>query len=169
MQVSVVAGPGPNSPSGQVARPSLETWSPDARDFPLNIAVGFTALPSTQVQDEVRLAAGKAVGLNPGLGDMLALTTSSLQAPATPSVAAPAPSPAPQPPSLGQRIAAGISPALFWEVHLVPLLFVLLGAAFWLHRRRSAPRRLSEQQRARFALRLQALLEQGEARVAPRL
>jgi flagellar M-ring protein FliF len=148
---------------------ALRSWTPDARAFPLTVAIAFPALPNPEVEDQIRRAASEAIGLNGAKGDtlMLALAPGSAPGavagdPRSPIAAAPAPA------LTKAQVWGGPSPASRSGLAiLLPALALLLGLAVLLWRRSLGPRRLTHAQRVAMAERLRRLLDTGEAHAIP--
>jgi flagellar M-ring protein FliF len=165
-QVSVSAQVGALAQGADPAA-ALDRWTPKTRDFGLKVAVILPPTATPDVQLEAQTLAGDAIGLNSALGDTVALggvtdPSNALAAPLQGGLSSNALASSPQP-----RIAHAASPTRFWLWLLAPLVLGLLFVAMRLARRRGA--NLSEEERRIYAQRFQALLEQGEARAAPRV
>jgi len=172
-EITVRAGP-PDAAGGP--DPDLfEGWSPSARHFPLQVTVSPPRLLSPLDQDEVRRAAGDAVGLDLRLADALVLAAphgpaaGPLAVPmldASPSQPASEPAAASAAPA-GLPVQTSLSSRGIWLLLLLPTILALLAGAYVLNRRPMV-RRLTVAQRQGYARRLQALLEQEEAHAGPR-
>lgn len=142
---------------------AFETWSPDARSFQLSVMIaGAPADPGAQ--DRVRRTVATAIGLDAALGDTVQISSSpgALVVAEPLSVAPPIAAPL-QAPGLAHP-EMGLPPSQFWMVVLIPVLGLLLFAAYLLHRRRPASRSLTADQRSEYAQRLRLLLDQEDAR-----
>ncbi len=165
VQATVTARPSPGAPSVEETQTALEGWSPGARTFGLSVQLDFPHPPSEQMQEDVKTAAGEAIGLDPALGDSVSLSISALAPPAPVNTAAA--QPAPWQAQAPRRLASfGLSPEGFWLAALAPLLALLVGTAVFLHRR-GRPKRLSARERNRYVDRFEAVFDKGDANVAP--
>jgi flagellar M-ring protein FliF len=165
--VRVSAGPGPGPPTAGAVDEAIDTWTPATRKFPLTVDIGFSsAMPPSQVQDQIRAAASQAAGLDPKMGDQLSF---SIGAPPAPQATTPPPVLAAAPPARSEaRPASGSAATQFWEQSAIAVLLVLLIGVLLVRWRSSGPRSLTADQRADYVRRLQALLDEGEAHAAPR-
>lgn len=144
--------------------PAVENWVPNSRNFGLRITVSTATPLGVEEQDEVRRLINEAIGLQPVLGDSVAIVTSTVPQAATPSppTALPSWSASEEP---RKTNTARLSTFNWLAALALPLLLLLFAAAFVLERRRHAPRRLTVQQRTDYTERLKALLDKGETDV----
>jgi flagellar M-ring protein FliF len=149
------------------AEPSLTGWTPGTRAFPLEVTLSPAVALDPAAQDFVRNLVTGAIGPNVAQDDVVAFGDMPVAMPPSQSGAR----------SISDAIPAPHAPATFmpveddrdwlWEtgLTLALVLFVLVGFFVGLWRLRR-PRRLSERQRAEFALRLRGVLEKGDGHAA---
>jgi len=140
---------------------TIENWSPETRDFGLNVAISTATILSPQDQQEFRYLVSEAIGSRPLLGDTVAITASP-----TPLAAPPATASAPRAnvletakPKARPTSALGLTLILGGSI-----LLLLLGASF-LNQRRTVVRTLTAQQRGEYTQRLKTLLEREDGGV----
>jgi hypothetical protein len=144
---------------------SEPAWTPGTRDFRLQILLDPAADADPVARQELRALASGAIGFNAALGDSIEF--GAVRRPDTPMPADEAP-PAADGGLASHRAVATDSASdapLDW---IVAGLLILLGVAcaYFIFRRRGGRRPMTAEQRAEFASRLQAALEQGERRAA---
>jgi flagellar M-ring protein FliF len=144
----------------------LPQWSPASRNFPLRVVIGSPARPSSDLQTDTRNIVEEAIGARDELHDMVSFTTiSQLQS---------APTDGPQGTDYASRFSrrSADQPStaepdrggwLSWRIVTV-LTLIALALAYFTTRRRTAV--LSSQERAAFAARLRAALDQRDDHVS---
>lgn len=164
MTVTVRAGIAPGADADTLAQ--LQNWTPETRKFPLQVTLGSQAALDSQTQENLRTLALGAIGFAAANGDNISFTNGAEAQPANAAPdasskdvqsAIPTPQAIDREPNWVEETALG----------LIPLL--ALVAFFLLIWRARGPRRLSEQQRSEFALKLRAALDKGGSHAASRL
>lgn len=157
VKVTVWATPGPTA----WPDPSSLAFAPPPRDFPLRVSISTETALSTEEDQAIRNAVAAAIQAQPQLGDIVMI------APGLPT------SPPPPPPSIATSLEAkapvpqGTGPTLVVLGVLLPGLCLLAMAAMLLRGRRGGgPRRLSAQDRLRYANQLKTLLNTADSNAA---
>ena len=166
-QVTVTALTEPSVSSIEGRAAALEAWTPTTRGFPLAVTLSLPVLPDATARSQIQKLVGDAAGLDPKKGDSVALGQG-------PGWEVPPAEPAGQYVTIGPAAAAapvesspsGPSATTFWEMHLIPLLLVLVGAAFLLHRFSGRRLKLTLKQRESYVRRLRSFLHEGPEHAA---
>ena len=166
-QVTVTALTEPSVSSIEGHAAALYAWTPTTRGFPLAVTLSLPVLPDATAKSQIQKLVGDAAGLDPKKGDSVALGQG-------PGSEVPPAEPAGQYVTIGPAAAAapvesspsGPSATTFWEMRLIPLLLVLVGAAFLLHRFSGRRLRLTPKQRESYVRRLRSFLDEGPEHAA---
>jgi len=156
VEVTIAGGP-----TAELDPALLDSWTPESRRFPLNVELSLTAPLTARLQQEVQALAAEAIGASGAVEDLITVSSGETiwSAPdAASAVAAPVQTPEP-----AARAPRAVSASQLWLLLLAPVLAGLLWAAWALHRRTGAPKRLSEQERDRYSEKFKLLLDQTDA------
>ena len=144
----------------------LESWTPEARKFPLQVTLSSETAIDSDAQQNLRGLALDALGANAASGDTISFAIASTAAPSLP---VPQPRVNTVPSQVSAAPMADSEPGWLSETALALVPLLALCGFFLLIWRARGPRRLSEQQRADFALKLRSALEKGGTGAASQL
>ncbi len=140
------------------------TWSPATRRFPLSVQITLESAVGVEGLSQIQARAAEAIGLRPDVGDAVSIAYGAVLPAETRALVPPPARPIVSPtPSAPATSAVGSEPGTFVLSLAAPLLVVLLGIAFLIHRRWRGYNRLSSRQREAFSNQFRTLLDQGDA------